>query len=266
MGVIKNWTAEELDYLQDKWGMTSIPSIANKLGRSIEAVKIKAQKLGLRSFIHSGEYITVNQLFLAIRGRIINTYDNISWIKNRGLPVKTKLLITKRVRVIYIDEFWKWAKNNSTFIDFSKFEENMLGEEPAWVKKQRNLDEIKAMQFKKSPWTKGEDNNLKFYLKQFKYSYAELAKLLGRTEGAIKRRCCDLNLKERPLRAKCNMWAENETQELINYFNQGYSWELISDKLSRSAQSCRGKFERLQNPEWCTRGYRREREIMKGAV
>jgi hypothetical protein len=266
MGVNKNYTTEELNYIQDKWGVTSIPSIANKLGRSIEAIRVKAQRLGLTRFIHSGEYITVNHLFQAVRGRNVDSYDKVSWIKNRGLPVKNKLKITETVKIIYIDEFWKWAENNKTFIDFSKFEEYMLGEEPAWVKQQRKLDNLKAMQFKKTPWTKGEDNNLKTYLKQFKYSYSELSKMLGRTEGAIKRRVIDLKIKERPLRAKSNLWTDAETQELINYFNQGYSWELISDKLNRSAQSCRGKYERLENPEWCLREYRREREKMKGAV
>lgn len=256
MGMSRAWTASELDYIQDKWGSTSIPSIAKNLHRSICAIKIKAQKLGLTRFTHNGEYVTLNQLFLAIRGKNFDSYNTISFIKNRGLPVQNKLLITKKVKIIYIPQFWKWAENNKTFIDFSKFEENMLGEEPDWAKQQRKFDTQKAIQFKKTPWTHGEDNNLKHFLKQFKYSYKELSTMIGRTEGAIKRRMLDLKLKERPLKASITMWTDAEIQELLNCINQGYSWELISAKIGRSAQSCRGKYERLENPERSLRAYR----------
>ena len=35
----KHWSLEEVEYLEDKWGVTSIHYIAKYLGRSINSVK-----------------------------------------------------------------------------------------------------------------------------------------------------------------------------------------------------------------------------------
>lgn len=59
MGVKPNWTSEEVAYLEDSWGHASIPAIAKKLDRSVNAVKMKAQKLSLGCHLHSGEKITL---------------------------------------------------------------------------------------------------------------------------------------------------------------------------------------------------------------
>ena len=41
----RKWTKEDVEYLTEKWGNVSIPSIAKKLNRSVNAVKIKAKEL-----------------------------------------------------------------------------------------------------------------------------------------------------------------------------------------------------------------------------
>ena len=46
MGAGKNWTREELDYIREVWGEKTVPEIAAKLGRSINAVKVKTVRLG----------------------------------------------------------------------------------------------------------------------------------------------------------------------------------------------------------------------------
>ena len=66
MGQRRNWSLEELQYLEEKWGVTSIPAIAKHLGRTINSVKCKATKLGLQRFIDQGEYVTFNQFTKAI--------------------------------------------------------------------------------------------------------------------------------------------------------------------------------------------------------
>lgn len=76
---------------------------------------------------------------------------------------------------------------NKDFLDFSNFEKNALGKEPDWVKDKRKEDKEKSRKYKTTPWTVQEDEKLKYYLKQFKYSCMELSKLLMRTEGAIKK-------------------------------------------------------------------------------
>ena len=60
MGQRRNWSLEELQYLEEKWGVTSIPAIAKHLGRSIQSVKSKTYKSGLLRFTAQGEYGTLH--------------------------------------------------------------------------------------------------------------------------------------------------------------------------------------------------------------
>lgn len=68
MGKCRNWTAEEIDYLNEAWGNVSIPRIAAHLNRSEGGVVLKAQRLRLGRFDSSGDYVTFNQLMKTIRG------------------------------------------------------------------------------------------------------------------------------------------------------------------------------------------------------
>ena len=64
----RTWTPEEEDYLMEKWGQISVPAIAKKLNRTTNAVKVRAQRLGLGAVLMAGEYVTLNQLLLAVNG------------------------------------------------------------------------------------------------------------------------------------------------------------------------------------------------------
>jgi hypothetical protein len=94
MGQARNWTAEELDYLQENWGVRSKGSMAQYLNRSVNAINLKAQRLSLGAFLDSGDYVTLNQLFLALNQTTVHKYISTSWIENRQLPVHTKKFIT----------------------------------------------------------------------------------------------------------------------------------------------------------------------------
>ena len=128
------------------------------------------------------------------------TYQKESWIKKRGLPVHTKRVIDNSFLVVYLDEFWVWAEQHRSFIDFSKMEPLALGAEPAWVAQQRKIDAISYANQRKDPWTRQEDQRLAYFVKQHKYTYVEVSRELRRSVGAIQRRCIDLGLKERPVR------------------------------------------------------------------
>ncbi len=47
MGKVILWTKEEIAYLEDSWGTYSIKSIAKKLDRTVNAIKLKANRIGL---------------------------------------------------------------------------------------------------------------------------------------------------------------------------------------------------------------------------
>ena len=238
----KKWTPEEKQYLQDNWGTVSIKSMATHLNRSINAVIVMKEKLGLGAFLDNGEYITFNQLLLALNITGGTGYRMKSWINNRNFPVKHITVNNCKFKVIYLEDFWKWSEKNRTLIDWSMVERNILGKEPDWVKKQREADYLKNLKVKTTPWSKAEDEKLKYLLKQFRYSYRDLSKQLHRTEGAIQRRINDLGLKERPLKADNHTkWTDEEYVKLGEMIKQRLSYELMSDELGKSSKAIRGR-------------------------
>ena len=200
--------------------------------------------MGLGSFLESGEYITANQFFKAIgrEGGISYTLDK--WIK-LGLPIKTKKVINTRFRIIYIDEFWKWAKEYRMHINFAKFKENALGAEPSWVKDQRRAD-VEFAKYKVTPWTPWEDGQLKSLLKLYKYTYRDLSIQISRTEGAIKRRYNDLKIKDWPVREDPHgVWTDLQVNTVIEMYQKGYRSTVTSEYIDKSEQAINGKTERL---------------------
>ena len=150
----------------EKWGKLSIPTIAQNLNRSVNAVKVRVARLGLGPALMAGDYITLNQLLFAVKGTNAGgNYTMKSWVENRGLPVHTKKVDKCRFRVVFLDEFWEWAEKHRSFIDFSKMEPLALGEEPSWVAEQRKKDfQAFAIQ-RKDPWSSAEDSRLIMLLK-----------------------------------------------------------------------------------------------------
>ena len=116
----RKWTLEDETFLQDNWGQLSLNSICTHLKRSEHAIKVRANVLGLGAFYESGDYITLNQLVLAFgMGKSSSGYVVQSWVKTRHLPIHYKRFGESRVRIVYLEEFWKWAKTNRSFVNFS---------------------------------------------------------------------------------------------------------------------------------------------------
>lgn len=237
------WTAAEETYLMEKWGQISIPAIAKNLKRTVHAIKNRASRLHLGPALMGGDYVTFNQLMLALTGGAHSyTYQKESWVKKRGLPIHTKKVVENSFKVVYLDEFWEWAEKNRSFIDFSKMEPLALGAEPDWVAQQRKIDMISYANQRKDPWTQQEDQRLAYLLKQHKYTYAEVSRELHRSAGAIQRRCRDLDLKERPVReSPNNPWSDTDLQLMAEMIRQGCSYTMIGDACGgRSEKAIRG--------------------------
>lgn len=249
MGKQRNWTKEDLQFLEDNWGKLSMNTLTKKLDRSENAILIKVQRLGLGAFLNNGDYITWTQ-FLRTLGIDSGGYKNKSWIENRSFPIHKKRVSNCSFKVVYLDEFWKWAENNKDLLDFSKFEENVLGSEPEWAKKKRKHDFERNSKYIITPWTKTEDEKLKHLLNKQKYTYAELSKMLRRTAGAIQRRVCDLDIKDRPVKADNHIkWTSTEKDMLIELIKQGFGYELMAEKIGKSSKALRGTVYRLYGSE-----------------
>lgn len=242
----RTWTQAEEEYLMEKWGTLSIPAIAKSLNRTENSIKIRASRLKLGPALMGGEYVTFNQLAKAVTGGSQSyTYQMTSWVKNRKFHIHMKKVGECSFRVVYLNEFWEWAEKNRSFIDFSKMEPLALGEEPDWVAEQRKKDfEAFSLQ-RKDPWTPEEDSRLMMLLGQHKYGYAELSEMLYRSAGAIQRRCTDLGLKDRPVKAKNTgkdvRWAEKDYETLADGIRSGVSYAVIGRTIGKSEKAIRGK-------------------------
>lgn len=260
----KKWTDKEEAYLQDKWGTVSIKGLSKALGRSENAIIVRAKRLGCGAHLAGDTRISLNQLMLAIYGKNMLGYTSDKLIRH-GLPVKWHVVRKNRFRVIDIDVFWKWAEDNKSILDFSRFEKYGLGAEPDWVDVKRKAD-YKKLQLHgqhNAAWTKTEDDKLRYLLSKGTYTYSDLAAELRHSEAAIKHRILDLGIETRPVRCLPRKWTEEEVETLCNMVDAGYDFTLIAEKLNRTALATRGKFERLQNPEYnkrCNRGQNRDYE------
>lgn len=240
MGQARNWTPEDKIYLEDNWGTLSMPTLMNNLDRNKNAILVMVQRLGLGSFLDNGDYVTFNQLLKAL-GYTGGGYFMKSWVKDRDFPIRYKRVNQNSFKVVNIDDFWEWAEKNHELIDFPRFEENTLGKEPQWAKDKRKRDFKHRQKVKTDPWAPAEDAKLIRLLKQQKYTYLELSKILSRTSGAIQRRCCDLNISDRPIKANNQVkWTDEELQSLGDMIKQGYRYPAIAADLGKSDKAIRG--------------------------
>lgn len=243
----KPWTKRDLSIITEDWGSKSIPQIAKNLERSINAVRHKACEMNLGAVLVSGDYITLSQLVKAVTGqKRSDSYKLKSWVENRGLPVHTRKVEKRSFRVVYLKEFWQWAEKNRDFLDFSKMEPYILGEEPSWVEAQRKKDFYSKKSQRKRPWTEGEIARLKQLLKQHRHSYSSLSKELDRSCTAIQRKITKLGLKERPLPMDNQIkWTEAEVSILKLGITEGESLGRIAEKVSKSELGVRDKMRHM---------------------
>lgn len=120
MGRARNWTVEEEEYLQDRWGVLSLKSISHRLDRSIEAIKLKAGKLGLKDSRMNFDGITVNQLSLALD----KSYNQIVryWIPQYGFPARRKIFASSaRVLVISYEDFGTGQSSTRNLLTWLKW-------------------------------------------------------------------------------------------------------------------------------------------------
>ena len=240
----KKWTYNEICFLKENWGNYSFPYLSKKLNRTVAAIKEKAYKIGLKRMIHSGDYITYNQLLNLIYGSEKGGHRYDKKLIKAGFPIETITIVSKKVKVVYMHKFWKWFEKNKHLIDLSKTDEYTFGYEPSWVAEKRSADK-RAKKYKTSKWTASEDERLIFLLKSYKYGYRDLSKLLCRTEGAIKRRMISLKIKERPLKADNHiLWTKEEINKVKELYLKGYKSCIIAEYVNKSALAINGIIER----------------------
>ncbi len=237
----RKWTKEDEDQLQDCWGFLSIPQIAKKLKRTEESIRGRKNLLGLGRHLHSGQTISLNQLYLEIYGRRPSSVTTQMLIRKK-IPVRIKITREKQFRMIDIDEFWKWLEKNPSAMTLSGMEKGSLGAEPDWVQEKRRMDAEKKLinNNGRRRWSRQEDDILRIYVRQQKYSYTEISEKINRTESAIIARLLFLNEKGRPVRQKSKKWTEPEKATVKEMMEKGYGMEKIAKTVGKTAMAVRG--------------------------
>ena len=105
MGIGRNWTAAERDQLAEEWGRYSIPVIAERHNRTVNAILIKACKMNLGAHLDSSQYVTLNSFFKAIGISGGYTYS-LGILKKAGLKIHMQKVNNNSFKMIDIDEFW----------------------------------------------------------------------------------------------------------------------------------------------------------------
>lgn len=237
---------DDYEQLREGWGNMKggIQALSKAMGRSVDALKIKANKLKLGPWLDASEYVTLNQLFLAVSGPETSVaYCYTRW-KRLGLPLVKRTGIACKWEMVRIRDFWNWAKQNQNELDFSRFDENALGLEPTWAKEKRNRDRQnrRLVLPKKTPWSHHEDALLKLKC-EHGATWDEIENAFQRSGGAIRRRIYDLNLQKR---VRSTSWSSEDLEKLLQMREAGYSIDYIAKVLVRTSHSIRGKLHSLE--------------------
>lgn len=239
VGKVTLWTKEEVAYLEDSWGTYSIKHIAKKLGRTVNGVKLKANRIGLSDPRLHFNGLTVLQLADVLHV----SYKTIeSWYERFAFPIRLKLFAkTQKIKVVYYKDFWDWLKRHKQVVDFSKVEYGILGPEPKWMKEKRDADVYRRKK-ERYPWTKQEELLLRSMVKANCYTYLDIAKRLQRTECAIKKKLEELGIFERPVENQAS-YTEDEIQISLKLFEKGYTVDAIAERFEKSALTLVGYLE-----------------------
>lgn len=243
MGSHKFWTEAERDYLESAWGSRSIPHIAAHLGRSESAIENKASKMRLGAHILASDRISASAVVCALLGYSTGRDIVAKW-QRAGLPVHKHMGRARSVPMLDMREFWKWAEHNKPMLNFARFEAGALGKEPAWVEEKRRHDQRENLP--KTPWTRAEDMMLEALLRQGGRTYADLARVIQRSQSAIGTRIHDLCLDVWPARTPRKPWNHCEDERLVAMARDGRTWDAIGNALSRTSRSVRSRYEALQ--------------------
>lgn len=182
-----DWSQEELDYIREFWGEKTIPQIAKYLGRSINAVKVKAARLGYTGQKWYGNMMSAHKVseLLGVDVHAVCDY----WIPKCGLKAKSQRLGVSRktTTIIMFDDLLSWLEGHQDLWDSRRLELYALGMEYDWLTEKRKADAQLPVR-KAQKWTPQEDAHLIAMFRRGDMTYAEMAAELGRPASGVEHR------------------------------------------------------------------------------
>lgn len=232
----KRWTYKEIKYLTENYGNVSVRHIAKKLNRSINAILLKKNRLKIGKFTdNANNYITLFKLRTILK--IDESY--LKKLLKHKFPLDRIKNINNYTKIIYIDKLLKWLNtgNNKHLVNFANCEKgDIYAIEPEWFEDKRKSDKLLS-KYNTTKWTEEENKKLICLLKQYRYSYTDLSKILNRYETAIKKQITQLKIKERPLIANKHIkWTYEQIETVKNMYKKGYHPIIIREFLKNKSQ------------------------------
>lgn len=171
------WTEQEKQYLIKKYPYQSAETTANKLNRSVTSIMRKAKELGVSIYFENIHATTVAKAFNTDIGAVRK------WINNYGLPCRKVQGKGFQRYIIIPEEFWKWAYEHRSTINWSKYVSKSILPEPDWLKSEV---ENYGTPNTRARFSREEISAIRKMIAKDGLSYREIANKTGRTLNSIK--------------------------------------------------------------------------------
>lgn len=127
------WTASDLEYLKDNYGLVSTSYIAKKLGRTTLGVQRKARQIFTGMKRHEVQCLYSFPELSKVFG-VATSVIKEKWFDSRDMPtIKTKIK-TRYNYAVDIYKFWEWLESNkdNVTIQMDKVNLETLEYYPEW--------------------------------------------------------------------------------------------------------------------------------------
>lgn len=217
----RNYTEDELFFIETNWGRMSLKGIAKRLNRSETGVKIKAHKLGLGDPLDHRGFLIAKEVeeILGVTKKTITNY-----IQNYGLKGNAKYLNGRKCISIQYKDLADWLINNPKRWDGSKVDKLALESMGIDMNDINAKIEEDIKNKNKSILTDKDVELIKKMYKEF-IRYEDIAKKLDKNYVTVK-------WKIHTLIESGELESNTLKGRLVRGINRdGYGWEEWQDKL-----------------------------------
>lgn len=241
----RRWTEKEDLYLENNWGSRSVADIAKKLKRTPNAVRLRSAHINLGPFREAQDFISISKLGRILKGGPQKGSSSIVH-KLRLHNCPTTILCckgSKGVECVSLEKFWKWLENHKREFSFKRVNLDDFGYVPAWAYEKKKID---FQRYSVTVWSDMEISILKNMVAH-QASVQDIAARLNRSYFSVRTRIRLLGLSIPRQLKKPKYWTQEEIDEAVRMFDEGYSNDDIAKKLNRSISSIALKIHQTSN-------------------
>lgn len=172
----KEWTEREVTYMNRWYLRQPAKRTAEVLNRSICSVRKKAAVMGLNHYNSQLNAKTISKCFNCDVSVVIR------WINKLDLPAR-KIYCDNQTRyIIEAEQFWEWAENHRSEINWSKYEIGSILPEPEWAR----MEKLSYKHPKSRQKISAQEKLLIKNLLRKNMNYKEIAEEIGRSYDSVK--------------------------------------------------------------------------------